>query len=165
MPQASPDPFRALGLQPSFDLDRAAVERAYLARAAAAHPDLNQGEADDSATLNDARKALLNSESRANALLAALGGPSPSEHKALPYGFLVEIMQTRLEIEQAAEESDPEALARWKDWADDQRSDYINRISAAFAETDRSPASLAAIRETLNAWRYIERLIEQLPSS
>ena len=64
------DPFYLLGLQPVFDLDPSNVERAYLSRAAAIHPDL-MGDDDDSAlrsaALNKARAVIHNPERRANA--------------------------------------------------------------------------------------------------
>lgn len=166
------DPFHALGIAPSFDLTPAAIERAYLAKAAQAHPDLNQtGETDpdaptSAAALNKARARLLDAEARAAALLARLGGPGPSDDRSLPDGFLQDMMTTRLEIEEAIASDDRAAVAPWRQWAAEQRKSYIASTAAAFADLSESPdaPSLAAIRQSLNAWRYIERLIEQLPA-
>lgn len=162
-----PDPFSLLGLPAKFDLDARAVEAAYLQRAAAAHPDLaNSLDAEDadavSGQLNEARQVLLNAEQRANALLALRGGPSKESEKSLPPGFLMEIMETREQIEEALAARDPARLQTWREWALAQRSAYSARVAALFRES--TSHKLVEIRTMLNAWRYIERLIEQLDS-
>ncbi|GJM18901.1 MAG: hypothetical protein DHS20C14_11140 [Phycisphaeraceae bacterium] len=154
--------FEILGLERRFDLDPASIDLAYRARAAALHPDLADPDkaadaARASAALNDARATLADPERRANALLAALGGPSPSEDRSLPRAFLMEMMDVRQEAEEEC--SAPEGLAKWQAWADAQREEAIADVAALFAE---SPDALAPIRERLNSWRYVERMIEQL---
>lgn len=171
--QAQPDPFTLLGLPARFDLDPAPIEQAYLARAAAVHPDLAGDDptraaqaAREAAALNDAKATLLDPEARARALLSLLaaGDASPGG-RDLPDGFLMEIMQTRMELESAVAEGDAEAIARWREWAAAERRSYIDRIGALFAGLSQPPnePDLSTIGRRLNAWRYIERLIEQLP--
>lgn len=164
------DPFETLGLSPRFDLTADEVERAYLARAALCHPDLVSGNAEQAADaarlssgLNGARAALADPESRANALLARLGGAAQGS-KDLPDGFLMEIMETRMEVESAAESGDAAELARWRAWAAEERRGYIERLGVMFAALGASgdAGALRAIREQLNAWRYIERMLEQI---
>jgi curved DNA-binding protein CbpA len=156
------DPFDLLGLPASFDLERSAIERAYLARIAAAHPDRagapDRGE--HAAALNAARHALLHPETRAGVLLDRLEGPSASTCPELPEGFLLEIMDARMGIEQASESGDGAEAERWRRWALDQEAGFVRRAAELFAE----PADLRAIRVHLNAWRYIVRLMEQLPA-
>lgn len=185
------DPFDTLGVDPTFDLDPGAVQRAYLRRAAACHPDLAGTDPDRSAeaaqrsaALNAARATLLHPEARARALLERLegrggggaasgsgGGPAdPAGAEAdLPEGFLIEIMETRMAVEEAAESGDSDDLARWQDWVAAERARYIERLGglfAAFAETVDDDAGrvgrLAEIQRQLNAWRYIERMLEQI---
>ncbi|MFI4897341.1 MAG: iron-sulfur cluster co-chaperone HscB C-terminal domain-containing protein [Phycisphaerales bacterium JB059] len=168
-PQSS-DPFDVLGLAPSFDLTHQEVERAYLAQAAGLHPDLGGASvgSDDlereTARLNAARATLRDAERRAGALLARLGGPSASEDRSLPDGFLMEILEIRERVEAAAGSGDPEQIARWEAWAAEERARYTREVSARFAQLGETPdaSDLGAIRTQLNAWRYIERLIEQL---
>lgn len=167
MPNAPDTPFARLGLEPRFDLDGAAIDRAYARRAAALHPDLADPERADDATresalLNDARAALADPERRAIALLALLGGPAASDDRSLPEGFLMEMMDVRQRAE--AECADPAGHARWQAWADQRRAERIDQVRALFAglSDPPDPAALAEIRETLNAWRYVERMIEQL---
>lgn len=157
------DPFSLLGLPPSFDLDPKAIEHAYLLRAAAAHPDLSP-EPDDSdalaSHLNLARQTLLDPEQRAAALLTLRGGPSKESNKSLPPGFLMDFMETREQIDIALAARDPARIRHWRQWALDQRAAYIAKVSQLFR--DASSHNSVDIRTTLNAWRYIERLIEQL---
>ncbi len=204
------DPFDTLGFEPRFDLDPAEIQRAYLQRAAACHPDLvgsgggssgggdpaKQAEAARrSATLNAAKATLLDPESRARALLERLGGGDGGvgggggDASELPDGFLLEIMETRMAVEEAAASGDAEELARWRDWVAAERERYIERLGGLFAaveemeemreieetnevvemddvltteEASAPPEHLAEIRRQLNAWRYIERMLEQI---
>lgn len=167
------DPFEELGLPARFDLDAAVLERAFLRRAASVHPDMaseggsaaEAGETENrAAALNVARAILADPEKRANALLAKLGGPTKEQDKSLPPGFLMEIMETRQEVEADLAGADPSERDKWRGWAADRRRDYAARVGGMFASLDAqaAPAALGEIRRELNAWRYIERLIEQL---
>lgn len=154
------NPFDTLGLRPSFDISAAALSRAFLARVAASHPDLADPDAEQetAAKLNEARAVLADPERRADALLRLRGGPAKDADRSLPDGFLLAMMQRREEIEDALRAGGPLARETWQRWAAEQRADYESRVGAMF----RDNAPPAAIRRELNAWRYIERLIEQL---
>jgi len=160
------NPFQLLGLPLTFNVDDAALRRAYLAKVAAVHPDLASADGSQgvSAALNHARDLLANPEARANALLSLLGGPTKEADKSLPPAFLMEIMETREAIETALTSGDPAERTRWLEWGEKERQTYITRAREMFGAlgADPSIASLKQIRTTLNAWRYIERLIEQL---
>ena len=166
------DPFSLLGLPRTFDLDAEALQRAYLTQAARLHPDLSGLPQDESeaksAQLNEARTELLNPERRADRLLTLLGGPCKEADKALPTGFLMEIMETREAVEEALASKDPSQRTHWQHWAAEQRTRYIDLVRGQFAalasltQPSERSTHLKAIRQTLNAWRYIERLIEQL---
>lgn len=169
---ARTDPFATLGLPARFDLDPAAVDSAYLARAAAVHPDLAGDDptraaeaARDAAALNQAKATLLDPEARARALLTLLAPQTTAADRDLPDGFLMDIMQTRMELEAAIADGDAQGLERWREWAGDQRRSYIDRLAGLFAALQSPPADpdLAEIRRQLNAWRYIERMLEQIP--
>lgn len=169
------DPFLALGLERTFDLDESRIRRAYLARAATIHPDTMEGALDgdadaDSAALNEAKRTLEDPERRANALLALLGGATKEEDRSLPPGFLMEVMELRERVEEALGSGDASARARVGREAGVAREAYIQRVGALFrglgpgdgVESGERAFALRAIRVELNAWRYIERLIEQL---
>lgn len=149
------DPFAILGLPRRFDLTDAAIRRAFLAKVQSAHPDAG-GDQDIGAALTKARDTLLNPESRADALLLLLGSPAKDADKSLPPGFLMEIMETREALDAALASKDAAELERLKAWATTERQNYIQTVAAAFAEGDTKN-----LRTTLNAWRYIERMLEQ----
>jgi len=167
------DPFATLGLPRAYAVDRAALQRAYLTQAARWHPDrfsdlLQRRHAEQrSAEINAARVCLEDDEHRADALLAMLGGPGKSDDKSLPDGFLMEILDVRSELEAAMQSGDATRKADVQKWADVQRAEYRDRVASLFAQAGEPPdkATLNAIRRELNAWRYIERLIEQLDVS
>ena len=161
MPPA--DPFTLLGLEPRFDLDPSEIDRAFLARAASAHPDLAGSDGSMSA-LNEARRVLADEERRANALLTLLGGPSPEQCRDLPQGFLMEIMELRERIESLLAGGDASARASVEHEARAHRDAYVRTVAEAFTSLGDppDPDALRDIRVRLNAWRYIERLIEQL---
>jgi molecular chaperone HscB len=150
------DPFAILGLPRRFDLTDAAVRRAFLAKVQSAHPDAG-GDQDIGADLTKARDTLLNPESRADALLLLLGGPAKDADKSLPPGFLMDIMETREALDAALASNTTPELERLKAWAHAERQNYTQAVATAFAD-----ANLKNVRTTLNAWRYIERMIEQM---
>lgn len=150
------DPFARLALPRRFDLTEAAIRRAFLTKVQSAHPDAG-GDQDLGADITKARDTLLNPESRADALLLLLGGPAKDADKSLPPGFLVEIMETREALDAALASNATSELERLKAWALAERQNYIQSVSAAFAAGD-----IKNLRTTLNAWRYVERMIEQM---
>jgi DnaJ-domain-containing protein 1 len=163
-PHAS-DPFKQLEVARGFELDPAGIDRAFLKRAAMAHPDVSGLDVEDAARvqaeLNDARATLIDPERRANVLLALLGGASKEQDKSLPAGFLVQMMETREEIEAAM--TDVARHSYWVQWAQEQRAHYMAKVGPLFARAIGGDAAvLPDIRRELNAWRYIERLVEQL---
>lgn len=160
------DPFSVLGVRPRFDLDPAEVERAFLQRVAAAHPDHAADDpwgSDDAeaavARLSQARDTLLDAERRAVALLTRLGGADASADRSLPAGFLQEILEVREAMEAELEAEGEAARRRWGEWASARRQHHIARLEAWFGSA--SPP-LADVRRELNAWRYVERMLEQL---
>lgn len=168
------DPFAALGLPRRFDLDDQQIETAFLRRIAQAHPDLEPAEGHpdpggdataDTAILIDARAVLADPERRARALVRLLD-PAGAPDRTLPDGFLMEMMELRQRIEEelAADGAHAtDARARWEAFAEARRQGHIARFAALAGRSLQSdPDALAQARAELNAWRYTERLIEQL---
>jgi curved DNA-binding protein CbpA len=163
------DPFGTLGLPRSFGVDPSQVRRAWLSASGTLHPDRAGGDPLDgaeiarrSARVNEARRVLDNPELRAEALLRLLGGPAVGADKSLPEGFLAEMMSVREELEAAAD--DPARVAALERWAQEQRSGHVERIGSLFDAHEKTGdrAAIASIRTELNAWRYIERMLEQI---
>lgn len=163
------DPYDILGLEPAFDIDTAALQRAYLERSAAIHPDhAGEGSGDAAAALNEARRTLDDPEQRAEALLRRLGGPGRDQDRSLPPGFLQEIMALREQIEEELASGDPARADHWDRWARQRRRGHIAEVARLFreylgaADGRGDPSLLAAVRRELNVWRYTERLLEQI---
>ena len=159
-----------LGLDARFDLDASDITRAWLGRSATFHPDRATGDlapdelARRSALLNRAKETLADPERRAVALLAVLGGPPAEECKDLPDGFLMKIFDVRQAMEEAVSSGDESDRGVFERLASERRSAHIQRVGALFRAADGSQdgPGLTEIRVELNAWRYIERMIEQL---
>src|SRR5439155_6433197 len=102
-----------LGLPRRFTLAAAELERQYLARSRAVHPDYHAtGSSADlaastelSAALNEAYNTLRDPFTRADYLLLLEGGPSAAEQKQMPPAFLAEMLEDRERVEEAREKS------------------------------------------------------------
>ena len=161
------DPFAVLGLPRAFPVDRAALDKARLRRTASLHPDRASEPTEAAAELarvNEAYLALADEESAAKALLETLGGPSATEVKDLPDNMLMEMLDIRERMDEAAATGDPALKAELQAWADERRVEFLERLTRAFAELGDLPSDegLRDIRVQLNGWRYVERMIEQL---
>jgi molecular chaperone HscB len=165
----SADAFAALKLPRRFDLTHPQISRAYLAASRtwqhqSIDPDLTHQAL---AVINQAKLTLLNPEARANHLLHLLGGPSASRDRSLPPGFLMQIMEQREALQAAQASADREQVEAFTTWASAQRQANVQQVAPLFAalssvNSKPDPAALAHIRQILNAWRYIERMAEQI---
>lgn len=167
------DHFARLGLPRRFSLGADELERAYLARSRAAHPDYHlAGPAADlsaslelSAALNEAYSALRDPFARAEHLLALHGGPSAAEQKQVPPAFLAEMLEAREEVEAARGN---EARSRALESAFVARFDTLmGEVAAHFAQLEALPEAgranlLAKVRACLNAAKYVRGLIRDL---
>ena len=162
--------FERLGLPRRFSLDAAALEREYLARSRALHPDYHQlsSSAEQaasvglSAALNEAYTTLKDPFKRAEYLLKLEGGPTASELKDVPQEFLEEMLDLRMEIAGLTPESPP-AIAMERQLAA-RRDELLSRVDGlleGLTEGNR-PARLADARRLLNATKYVQNLIRDL---
>lgn len=164
-PEAHHDPesaFALLGLPLAYPIDASRLERAWLKRSAALHPDRAGGDPETGAKLariNDAYRLLLDPERRANELLRLLGGPTKEQDTTLPDGFLMDM----LEIREAHASGDPAETQRVEEWGVARRAEHENAVTEMFASLGTPPddEDLKAIRVELNTWRYVERLLTE----
>lgn len=169
------DPFAVLGLARLYRVDRGAVQRAYLARAAGVHPDVARGGGSEveegveanAAALNRAKETIDDPEKRAVALLGLLARDAnvrfeAADERALPPGFLMEMMDVRERME--ADRGDTAKMAEWERWAEGRRAGHEANAARLFDAAVVKPdaETLKAIRLELNAWRYVERMVEQM---
>ena len=162
--------FDRLGLPRRFSLDPAALEREYLARSRAVHPDYHQlassaeqaASVEVSAAINEAYTTLKDPFKRAEYLLKLEGGPSASELKDMPAEFLEEMLDLRMEIAGLTPDS-PEAQVMEKQLRDrrDQMLAEVGRLLDSLTPENRT-ARLVDARRRLNATKYVQNLIRDL---
>jgi len=168
------DPFALFDLPRQFELDEGQLHERFIAASAVNHPDrftdtVRQAEAAErSAAINEAHVVLTDMEKRADCLLGLLGGPAKGDDKSLPPDLLMEMMEIRQRMEEAVSSQDEATLAELLKWAEQQRQTYLGRIGELFRQLDSrndddSTPQRKAIRLQLNALRYIQRMLDQMP--
>ncbi|MEM7670794.1 MAG: Fe-S protein assembly co-chaperone HscB [Pseudomonadota bacterium] len=162
------DPFEVMGIDRRFSIDMQALRQVFLQASAEQHPDrfvdpIEQAEAVDTMSrLTEAYRVLSDPELRARALLQLSGLELAEDKDKLPPALLMEVMEIREEMEAAIESGDQTELDRLRSWASDERDGYVKKLGTLFDdELDQEKAS--AVRLELNALRYMQRMLEQIP--
>jgi molecular chaperone HscB len=169
------DYFERLGLPRRFSLDAAEVERQYLARSRAAHPDFYQdaGTAEQraslefSAALNEAYSALRDPFRRAEHLLQLEGGPTAAESKEMPAAFLEEMLELRMEIENIKGHGDSPEFGAMEKQLVERCDTLLAEVGSRFSRLAIDPARqrlLKEVRQLLNATKYVQGLLRDLHS-
>lgn len=169
------DAFDRLGLPRRFRVDAAELERAYLARSRAVHPDYHlAGSSADlnaslelSAALNEAYNTLRDPFTRAEHLLSLHGGPGAAEHKQVPPAFLAEMLDAREELEAArgnAAETDrlEREFATRFDGLMSNAAALFEQLATISTEDPQRANLLLRIRGLLNAAKYVRGLVRDL---
>jgi molecular chaperone HscB len=170
--------FERLGLPERFAVNAAEVERAYLERSRALHPDFHQQSSgaeqrasmELSAALNEAYAALTQPFRRAEYLLSLLGGPSAAAHKQSAGASLEEMLDLRMRIEELRDDPDPDAPGRRKmaGQLSARSQKLIETLTQRFAQLESCTgdasrqALLVEARQTLNEAKYIQGLLRDL---
>lgn len=160
------NPFALLGLPLRFDVDARALRSAWMRRAAEVHPDTDGSldpSLDPSIALNEAYRALSDPSTRARVMLRLLGAPDVDE-RALPEGFLFEMVALRERVDEAG--GDTTVLSGLRNEAENRRREAYATVAAAFTEVNGSgPISAEATQRVvtaLNVARSFDRVLEQL---
>ncbi|MGE3766434.1 MAG: Fe-S protein assembly co-chaperone HscB [Kofleriaceae bacterium] len=164
---AQPDLFALLGLAPSFDIDLAALERAFFEKSKELHPDrfANAPAAErvaaltKSRALNDAYQTLKKPVSRAEYLLACQGVVIADNERidpALGAAFLMEILELREELAEARAAGKLDVVAEKQAAMKARRKGVLASLPGLFAQSD-----LAAIKNQLIVLRYLDRYLEE----
>jgi len=162
----SGDHFALFGLERRFDLDDAALEKAFLDLSRKLHPDKQLAVKSDeslprrqqrslalSAAMNQAYAALKDRHKRAEHLLKLLGGQTADQDKRTPPGFLAEMLEHR----ELLEEGDTARLEPLLASLEKREADTWTRLSQLFRAGD-----ISQIRLELNTLKYVTNLIEEL---
>jgi molecular chaperone HscB len=177
-PKPVTDHFERLGLPRRFSVDPAAIEREYLARSRAVHPDFHQlGSAaeqraslEQTAALNEAYLTLKDPFRRAEYLLSLHGGPTAQQEKNHDQDFLMEMMELRERIEEA-KGSGPCSedlnqvrveLEGWEENLIDRIKHALDTVDSLAADSTERSNSLTQIRHNLNALKTVRSLTREL---
>jgi molecular chaperone HscB len=161
--RAGDDPFALLGLAPAFDVDLAALERAFFERSKALHPDRTAGASaaervaalSRSRALNDAYQLVKRPIARAEYLLAR-AGVSIGANERLDPAFLMDILELREELAEARAAGQLARVAELQGAMQARRTAALEALPALFAAND-----LAGIKERLILLRYVQRYLEE----
>jgi molecular chaperone HscB len=159
----SDDPFALLGLAPAFEVDLAALERAFFERSKELHPDKVAGAPaaqrvaalSRSRALNDAYQLIKKPVPRAEYLLER-AGVTIGDNERLDPTFLMEVLELREELAEARVAGNADLVARLQRAMQARRTQALDALPALFAAGD-----LAAIKERLIVLRYIHRYLEE----
>src|SRR5262249_57161355 len=157
------DPFALLGIAPAYDIDLAALERAFFERSKAVHPDRVAGAPaaervvalSRSRALNDAYQLIKRPVSRAEYLLAR-AGVTIGDNERLDPAFLMAILELREELANARAAGDVELVGRLQKAMQARRSEALGALPALFAAGDH-----AQIKDRLILLRYVNRYLEE----
>ncbi len=157
------DPFALLGLPVAYDVDPAALERAFFERSKAVHPDRVAGAPaaervaalSRSRALNDAYQLIKKPVSRAEYLLAR-AGVTIGDNERLEPAFLMEILELREELAEARTAGDLARVEQLQRAMQARRADALDALPQLFAAGD-----LATIKHRLIVLRYIRRYLEE----
>jgi molecular chaperone HscB len=165
------DPFIALGVEPRYDLDLAALERQHRALSRALHPDRYAGRAPGerrealgrAIAVNEAWRVLRDPVGRAEALLESLGlGEGAPEPAASPE-FLMEMMEQRETLAEARAERDLERVRELAAAMREREQAVVAELTARFAGlgSGAGQAAVVPLLEKLGELRYCRRFLEE----
>jgi molecular chaperone HscB len=157
------DPFALLGLVPAYDVDLAALERAFFERSKAAHPDRvasapaaeRVAQLSRARALNDAYQLIKKPVARAEYLLAR-AGVAIGDNERLDPTFLMEILELREELAEARAAGQTAKVEQLAATMKARRTTALDALPALFAAHD-----LAAIKDRLILLRYVERYLQE----
>jgi len=156
------DPFVVLGLERRFDVSPAQVSAAHLRTVSRLHPDRAQDPVERArltrlaAQAGAAKQVLSDELSRAEVLLEHLGARSLMQASPSPQ-FLMETMEVREAIEEAASAGDPGRLAALCDAVGALAADARASLSSALSAGDGPAGAAAWVR-----LRYTARMRDRL---
>lgn len=165
------DPFETLGVEPRFDLDRAALELRHRELSKALHPDRYAGapaaerrlSLSRAIDVNESFRALKDPIRRAEALLRRAGVPvgETSEPKPPP-SLLMEMMEAREELAEAGRARDLGRVGKLGEAMRAREAAVLGRLASAFAEAGGDARRAAEILPALGELRYIRRFLDEV---
>ena len=162
-PSTSSDLFSLLGLTPSYEIDRAALEAAYHERSREVHPDRfasapaseRVAALSKARALNDAYKTLRDARQRAEYLLVR-GGLTIGDNERLEPELLMEFLEQREELAAARQAGRSAEVESLQASMLTKRKAIISLLSGLF-----SSGNLVDAKKQLIVLRYLDRYLEE----
>jgi molecular chaperone HscB len=159
----SAEPFTLLGLAPAFEIDLAALEKAFFERSRALHPDRyatapaaeRVAALSKARALNDAYQILKKPVPRAEYLLER-AGVTIGDNERLDPAFLMEILDLREALALARHAGQTAEVERMAAEMAARRNAVLAQLPALFAAND-----LPTIKTQLIVLRYLDRYLEE----
>lgn len=161
------DPFQTLGLEPSFLLDRAALEERHRELSRALHPDRYAGRPASerqqalgrAIEVNDAFRALKDPVRRAEALLAKRGHAVSEADASRPDpSFLMDVMEQREALGEARRKRDLAAVQKLAAGVRERQGRVTSELALAFAAES---ADFSRISALVGELRYHQRFLDE----
>lgn len=162
-PSTFSDLFSLLGLTPSYEIDRAALEAAYHERSRDMHPDRfasapaseRVAALSKARALNDAYKTLRDARQRAEYLLAR-AGVTIGDNERLDPELLMEFLEQREELAAARQAGRTAEVESLQAAMQARRKSILALLSGLFASGNLSDA-----KKQLIVLRYLDRYLEE----
>lgn len=159
----SPSIFDLLGLPAAYEIDPAALEKAYFERSKELHPDRyasapaaeRVAALSKARALNDAYQTLKKPVPRAEYLLEQ-AGLSIGDNERLEPEFLMEILELREELAEARHAGQTAEVGRLQGVMAGRRKAVIATLPALFADKN-----YVAVKRQLIVLRYLDRYLEE----
>ena len=168
-------PFGVLGLPKAYAIDRTELTRRVRRIARMVHPDFYAAAGSTlkalaeahGARLNEAYEILKDDARRADWLVRHLDGPSEESERQMPQAFLMQVIEWNETLEEGADAApgSPEqaGLEALESELTAQRAESLASVAAALEPLPPSgDGRLRAVRQTLNAIRYLDRTLRRL---
>ena len=167
------DAFGQLGLASRYDVDPAALERAFFERSKELHPDrfASAPAAERVAVLSRARAlndayALLKRDASRGEYLLAREGVTIGDNERIDPALVMDLLEEREALAEARQRGDRAEVERMAGAMRRRRRDALDHVKVGFAAAeelagDARGVQLARIKGQLILLRYIERYLEE----
>jgi molecular chaperone HscB len=167
----SVDPFRTLGIDPSFELDLDALDTRHRDLSAALHPDRyatkpaneRRMALDRAINVNTAWRQLRDPVQRAERLLEhhGIAISETTAPKASPT-LLMEMMEVREELSEAKQARDLDRVGKLGGRMTAKKAEVIEALRLGFVSADGNVNTLRTLLPTLGELRYLKRFFEEV---
>lgn len=164
--------FELYGIEPSFNIDAAAVRKKFYELSRTHHPDFNGGGTateqqevlEKSAMINEAYKTLLNKDLLIKYILTSKGLLQEEEKYNLPPDFLMEVMDLNEQVMEL-DKTDTTAVAALMTTAKNLETELyeaIEPVMANYSEDTSTEKELLQVKDYYFKKKYLDRIISGL---